>query len=830
MLGREVFPIFYDVDPSDIRYHKGSFGKAFKKHEKRYREDKVKKWRDALGEVAGLSGWHTKNRYHSEIIEKIVAELWTKLQGEVTHLLEICGLYPIIGINVLLEKCLLIEYCDNKKWYLGMHDMLQEMGKNVVIQESINDAGKRSRLWLQEDIDHVLIKNMGSQFIQGIVLESWTHKALWDPKVLESWSYKALRDPKVLESSSHKALWDPKAFSNMCNLKILIFITVDLPLGLDCLSEGLRYLEWRKFPLEELPLDNQLDELVELKMMLSKIKQPWHGIKFFRKLKLIDLSNSEELIRFPSVFGVPCLEQLILEGCINLEEVDQSVGQHKKLMLLNLTNCVNLKILPSKLEMDSLKDFILSGCSKVKKLPEFGDNMKNLSSLDLKDCRSLVCLPNSIHNAKSLRTLNIIGCSKLSRLPENLDGNEALEELNMSGTAIKEVPPSIILLKGLKKLSIGGHKEKESNCWSLSLPSQFMFWRFTVSSCIILPTMSRFSCLEELDLSYCNLSNESLPVGLGCLSSLRKLDLSGNNFVNLPANCIANLSKLYHLGLDCCPRLESVPVLPPHIGSLYGRNCASWKPFSDPLYLCDFFASHKQICSDTYTLGEEAPFLFIAGSDIPPWFTNQSYFHLSLPFHYEVFDPFQDTMQPMTLLPTLSNQLLMSITVDIPQYHLSSEWWGIAVCLVLENPFPYVPWSVTPIIYWICKSAEAELPNASAEIYIRKIEEFSEPHLLILLLRGNHRNIQRHLIRGDHSKLQLSFHAHSLLKISKCGGRVLCKEELEAWAKARDERRHFSSLNRSIVREIGNVNQCLDRFEGEYVNASNAEAKRRKLG
>ena len=35
VLGREVFPVIYDVDPYDVRYQKGGLGKAFKKHEQR---------------------------------------------------------------------------------------------------------------------------------------------------------------------------------------------------------------------------------------------------------------------------------------------------------------------------------------------------------------------------------------------------------------------------------------------------------------------------------------------------------------------------------------------------------------------------------------------------------------------------------------------------------------------------------------------------------------------------------------------------------------------------------------------------------------------------
>ena len=40
-----------------------------------------------------------------------------------------------------------------------MHDLLQEMGKEIVRQESRGEPGKRSRLWLLEDLFHVLTKN-----------------------------------------------------------------------------------------------------------------------------------------------------------------------------------------------------------------------------------------------------------------------------------------------------------------------------------------------------------------------------------------------------------------------------------------------------------------------------------------------------------------------------------------------------------------------------------------------------------------------------------------------------------------------------------------------
>lgn len=60
-----VLPIFYHVDPSDVRKQTGPFAEAFIKHEKRFRDDKkkVQMWRAALTKVANLSGWNSKERY-----------------------------------------------------------------------------------------------------------------------------------------------------------------------------------------------------------------------------------------------------------------------------------------------------------------------------------------------------------------------------------------------------------------------------------------------------------------------------------------------------------------------------------------------------------------------------------------------------------------------------------------------------------------------------------------------------------------------------------------------------------------------------------------------
>jgi hypothetical protein len=60
--GRRVLPIFYDVDPSEVRHQKGSYDKAFQKHEERHDLEVVRRWRTALTRVANISGWDLRHK------------------------------------------------------------------------------------------------------------------------------------------------------------------------------------------------------------------------------------------------------------------------------------------------------------------------------------------------------------------------------------------------------------------------------------------------------------------------------------------------------------------------------------------------------------------------------------------------------------------------------------------------------------------------------------------------------------------------------------------------------------------------------------------------
>lgn len=58
-----VFPVFFNVDPSDVEEQKGSFGVALQHHLSCFgaRQERVQEWSNALTNVARLSGWHLDN-------------------------------------------------------------------------------------------------------------------------------------------------------------------------------------------------------------------------------------------------------------------------------------------------------------------------------------------------------------------------------------------------------------------------------------------------------------------------------------------------------------------------------------------------------------------------------------------------------------------------------------------------------------------------------------------------------------------------------------------------------------------------------------------------
>ncbi|XP_068319247.1 disease resistance protein RUN1-like [Pyrus communis] len=423
--------------------------------------------------------------------------------------LENCGLVgACIVIDVLIEKSLLYISYES----VSMHDLIQEMAWEIVRQESYEEPGGRSRLWLHNDILHVLAKNTGSEAIEAIVLRL---------------------------SEFEEAHWNPEAFTKMCKLRLLDIHNVSLSKGPKYLPNALRVLKWSCYPSKCLPPIFQPDELTILSLQHSKIDHLWDGIKRLGKLKSIDLSYSHNLTRTPDFTGIQNLEKLVLEGCTNLVKIHSSFAFLRRLRLLNLKDCKSMKSLPNKVEMEFLEVFDISGCSKLKKIPEFVGEMKIFSKLSLSGT-GVQEIPSSVIRG-------------------------SLKEIDLSGIALRETESSLVSVKNLVASNFLGCNAPPARSWRSFFTSSEFPTKISHPASVVLASLKDLSFLKELNLKDCNLCEGAIPDDIGFLSSLERLNLSGNHFVSLPAS-IGGLSKLRDLNLENCNLCEG--AIPDDIGFL----------------------------------------------------------------------------------------------------------------------------------------------------------------------------------------------------------------------------------------------------------------------
>ena len=85
-------------------------------------------------------------------------------KDSVVEKLDYLGLYPDVRLGVLVDKSL-IKMSDTEVW---MHDLLEEMGRKIVHEESPKDPGRRSSLWSFEDINNVLTKNTVRGYLENL--------------------------------------------------------------------------------------------------------------------------------------------------------------------------------------------------------------------------------------------------------------------------------------------------------------------------------------------------------------------------------------------------------------------------------------------------------------------------------------------------------------------------------------------------------------------------------------------------------------------------------------------------------------------------------------
>ncbi|KAD5802429.1 hypothetical protein E3N88_13789 [Mikania micrantha] len=364
---------------------------------------------------------------------KHIACFFVGMDRDVTELiLNACDINTRSGITNLIDRCLLSIGWNNE---LIMHQLVQEMGRDLVRQESPEKPWKRSRLWCHEES----LKGKGN--LIGLAL---------DMRMLDK---KKIRE---LETNS---------LSKMDNLMLLQLNYVHLNKCFKSFPDELRWLCMHGFPLKSIHLDIPMENLVVLDMSYSNIEsfdmsytnpQPpskrQKGLigsstkdkRLLGSLKILDLSFCEQLHNVGGFFLLLALERLILRNCTGLIEVCESIMQCDELVHIDLSYCYKLKKLPKSLvKLKKVKTVLLDGCNSC----ESQIVMKNVKAIpnDLKFF--MISLPSS------LRILSLAN-NRLSNecFPVDLSCLAMLEELCLDNNPIVSMPNCVRTLPRLERL------------------------------------------------------------------------------------------------------------------------------------------------------------------------------------------------------------------------------------------------------------------------------------------------------------------------------------------------------------------------------------------
>ncbi|XP_075654350.1 TMV resistance protein N-like [Castanea sativa] len=312
----------------------------------------------------------------------------------VVKILDACDLYPDFCIGRLIDKCLItVEHGT-----LWMHDLLQQMGREIVQEES-EGLENHSRIWCHEDANKLLTRNKGSDKIRGI---------MW------------------CEPNSITVSLRASAFKKMENLKFLIVKNVQTSKKLKYFFNELRLFEWSDYNFS-LPSEFCPPKLVGLEVSCIRLPKLFGQGCHNKYLRSIKLEGCQSIKRVPDLCA-PNLETLYISNCENLIKIHDSIGLLDKLECWNLSHCMKLQTLPRTLKLN--KRFDLWSCPRLERFHDVHPETKCLRDFTVSDC-NIREWPSSLrYLTKGIIRLKIQECENLGKFLDSTNKLQLLEEID----------------------------------------------------------------------------------------------------------------------------------------------------------------------------------------------------------------------------------------------------------------------------------------------------------------------------------------------------------------------------------------------------------------
>ncbi|KAG2390927.1 TMV resistance protein [Vigna angularis] len=161
------------------------------------------------------------------------------------------------NMKVLVNKSLITVKNDRLK----MHDLIQDMGRQIVRQEAPDNPGERSRIWDYEDVIEILTEDL--VIIYFFTLFFYLYIIVFyinDNMQLICWFFvlvlkgsDKIQGIKLDPPKQAEVIWSRTEFGKMKWLRILIVRNTSFSSELQHLPNHLRLLDWDNYPSKSFP-------------------------------------------------------------------------------------------------------------------------------------------------------------------------------------------------------------------------------------------------------------------------------------------------------------------------------------------------------------------------------------------------------------------------------------------------------------------------------------------------------------------------------------------------------------------------------------------------